>query len=69
MRCFAADRVMKRKPSHGLLGRFARDEAGTTAIEYAIIALIVSLGVLVGATGIGTTLSDFFNRANDGFSG
>lgn len=65
----SADCVMNPNSSQGLLVRLVRNESGTTAIEYAIIALIVSLGVLVGATGIGTTLSDFFNRANDGFSG
>jgi pilus assembly protein Flp/PilA len=31
-----------------LLKRFAKDESGATAIEYALIAAVIGIGVLVG---------------------
>jgi pilus assembly protein Flp/PilA len=40
--------------------RFVRDESGTTALEYAFIAALISV-VLVGAAGnIGNTLNNTF---------
>jgi len=35
---------------------FWKDSCGATAIEYALIASIISLAVVVGATKIGTNL-------------
>ena len=43
-----------------LLARFFRDEAATTAIEYAIIACGIRIVVLAAANGIGTNLSGKF---------
>lgn len=43
--------------------RFLRDEEGATAIEYGIIAGLISIaivGVLSGDTGLGKKLSDVF---------
>ena len=39
---------------------FLRNEAGATAIEYAMIASLVSIVIVVGVTSIGTTLKSFF---------
>jgi Flp pilus assembly pilin Flp len=38
----------------------ARDNHGTTVIEYALIAMFLSILIVAGATSIGTTLSTFF---------
>lgn len=40
--------------------RFLRNEEGATAIEYCIIAGILSIAVVIGATSIGTTLNRKF---------
>ena len=43
-----------------LFAQFAHDESGATAIEYAMIASVVSLSILVATTEIGgTVLSQF----------
>jgi pilus assembly protein Flp/PilA len=38
-----------------------RDARGATAIEYALIASVVSIVIFAAVTNIGTTLSSFFN--------
>lgn len=40
--------------------RFAADRHGATAIEYALIATLISLMLIAGATGVGTKLSSTF---------
>lgn len=48
--------------------RFLRDEEGATAIEYGIIAGLISIAivaVLAGDTGLGKKLSDVFKTIND----
>jgi pilus assembly protein Flp/PilA len=40
-----------------VLIRFLRNESATTAIEYSLVALIVSLAIIVGATAIGRNVS------------
>ena len=42
--------------------RFFNDEEGATGIEYSLIAIVISVGILVPATLVGTTLADFFER-------
>jgi pilus assembly protein Flp/PilA len=37
-----------------------RDAGGATAIEYALIASLISVVILTGATAVGTKLSTFF---------
>jgi pilus assembly protein Flp/PilA len=37
-----------------------RDQRGTTAIEYALIASLISIGILAAATSVGTTLTGVF---------
>jgi pilus assembly protein Flp/PilA len=37
--------------------RFARDESGATAIEYALIAILLSVVIVVGATAVGSQLN------------
>jgi pilus assembly protein Flp/PilA len=40
--------------------QFHRDRRGVTAIEYSLIAALIGLVIIVGATTIGTTLNTTF---------
>ncbi len=42
------------------LARFLNDEAGVTSIEYALIAILVSTAIIIGATALGTQLNTAF---------
>ena len=42
--------------------RFLNDEGGATSIEYSLIAMLISMGIMAGATLVGTTLGALFNR-------
>ena len=44
-----------------LFTRFIEDESGATAIEYGLIAALISIGMIVGATAIGGKVSNNFN--------
>lgn len=37
------------------------DEAGATAIEYGLIAALIAVAIIAGATAVGTSLSGTFN--------
>ena len=50
---------------NGLIERFARDERGTTSIEYGLIALLVAVGMLVGLTALGQGNSSSWNATSD----
>jgi pilus assembly protein Flp/PilA len=39
------------------LAKFLADERGATAVEYAMIAIMISIVIVAGATSIGTKLS------------
>jgi pilus assembly protein Flp/PilA len=41
-------------------GRFTRDESGVAAIEYGVIASLIALAVITGASTMGTHLSSTF---------
>jgi pilus assembly protein Flp/PilA len=43
-----------------LLARFAKDESGATAIEYGLIATLIAVAIVVGATALGTALNTMF---------
>jgi pilus assembly protein Flp/PilA len=45
----------------GALGRTLRNAEGATAIEYALIASLISIAILVGSTLIGTNLDAIFS--------
>jgi len=50
-----------------LFGRFLGDERGVTAIEYVLIASIVSIAVITGATTLGTALNSIFQDISGNF--
>ncbi|MFP3543226.1 Flp family type IVb pilin [Rhizobium sp. SIMBA_035] len=48
-----------------LVSRFLKDESGATAIEYGLIAALISVALITGATSLGGKLnSTFANLAN-----
>ncbi|MCI0465550.1 MAG: Flp family type IVb pilin [Beijerinckiaceae bacterium] len=52
-----------------LLIRFACSRHGVTAIEYALIAAVIALGILVSVGSVGTTVSTkFYGPLSAGFS-
>jgi len=48
-----------------LLNGFAKDESGATAIEYGLIAALVSVAAIGALTLMGDSLVDIFNRVKD----
>lgn len=43
------------------MSRFWLGRSGATAIEYALIASVISIAIVAGAMSLGTTLKGFFN--------
>jgi pilus assembly protein Flp/PilA len=50
------------------LKAFARDESGATAIEYALLATIITVGLITAVTSIGNTLVKTFSDVKNGFN-
>lgn len=42
--------------------RFVKDESGATAIEYGLIAALIAVAIIAGATALGTEISQLFER-------
>jgi pilus assembly protein Flp/PilA len=45
------------------LHQFIRDDSGATAIEYGLIAALIALAIVAGATSLGTSLNTMFGDA------
>ncbi|MGL4196258.1 MAG: Flp family type IVb pilin [Allorhizobium sp.] len=45
-----------------LFARFVKDESGATAIEYGLIAALISVALITGATTLGGALNNQFNE-------
>ena len=43
------------------IARFVKDKSGVTGIEYALIAVIVAVGIIGSITLLGGSVSDTFN--------
>ena len=43
-----------------IFAKFLKDESGATAIEYGLIAALISVALITGATSLGTTLNETF---------
>ncbi|MDK1383843.1 hypothetical protein ILFOPFJJ_03151 [Ensifer psoraleae] len=43
-----------------IFARLLRDESGATAIEYGLIAALISVALIAGATSLGTSLDNTF---------
>jgi len=47
-----------------IFSRFAKDESGATAIEYGLIAALVSVVIIAALTAVGGSLNTTFNSVN-----
>lgn len=45
-----------------IFSRLLKDESGATAIEYGLIAALISVMIIAGATVVGTQLETLFNN-------
>ncbi|PYE29671.1 pilus assembly protein Flp/PilA [Rhizobium sp. PP-CC-3A-592] len=43
-----------------VFARFLKDESGATAIEYGLIASLIALAMILGATALGTQINTTF---------
>ena len=48
-----------------MLLRLLRDESGATAIEYGLIAALVSVAIIVALTALGGSLNTLFTNISD----
>jgi pilus assembly protein Flp/PilA len=51
------------------LTRFVKNESGATAIEYGLIAALISIVIIVGVRSIGTKLSSTFDSIQSNLPG
>ena len=51
------------------LKRFLKDESGATAIEYGLIAALVSVAIIAALTTLGGNLTDTFTAISDELAG
>ena len=52
-----------------LFARFLKNESGATAIEYGLIATLIALAIIVGATAVGTNLGAKFTEISTTLGG
>ncbi|MFN4207896.1 MAG: Flp family type IVb pilin [Allorhizobium sp.] len=52
-----------------LFARFVKDESGATAIEYGLIAALISVALITGATTLGGALNDTFQGISEKMEG
>jgi pilus assembly protein Flp/PilA len=48
-----------------IFARFAQDESGATAIEYGLIAALISVGIIAAVSTLGNGLRDTFTSLNN----
>ncbi len=48
-----------------LVSKFLKDESGATAIEYGLIAALISVAIITAATQLGTSIASTFNEVRD----
>lgn len=46
------------------VARFVKDESGATAIEYGLIAMLISVAIIGILQGVGTNLTSTFTSVN-----
>jgi len=52
-----------------LITHYMNDESGATAIEYGLIAALISVGIITAATSLGNNLSNKFDTVSTAVSG
>ncbi len=48
-----------------LVARFVKNESGATAIEYGLIAALISVAIIGGASAVGTGVNDTFTNVKN----
>jgi pilus assembly protein Flp/PilA len=48
-----------------VIKRFVQDESGATAIEYGLIAALVSVAAILALQSLGSSLNSMFTRVSD----
>jgi len=48
-----------------LLARLVRDDTGATSIEYGLIAVLISVGIIIAVTTLGTQVATTFGKVKD----
>jgi pilus assembly protein Flp/PilA len=56
------------RPMKNLFTRLWKDESAATAIEYGLIAALISVAIIVAVTALGGTLQNTFNAVNAAMS-
>lgn len=51
-----------------VLRRLRKDDKGATAIEYGLIAALISVAIIAGATSLGSTLNGVFTTLGSSMS-
>lgn len=51
------------------IARFAKDESGATAIEYGLIAALVSVAIITALNYLATSLNSTFNKVSSSMTG
>ena len=52
-----------------LVSKFLKDESGATAIEYGLIAALISVAIIAGATSLGSNINTTFETISGKVSG
>jgi pilus assembly protein Flp/PilA len=67
-RCVQRRTATKDRAMTNVSARFVTDESGVTAIEYGLIAGLITLLIILPATQIGNTVLGFFTAVLAGFN-
>jgi len=52
-----------------IFARFVKDESGATAIDYGLIAALISLAIMAGAGALGNSLNAKFQNISETLNG
>jgi pilus assembly protein Flp/PilA len=52
-----------------IVKRFVKDESGATAIEYGLIASLIGVAIIAGASALGTNLNSTFQAISSKITG
>ena len=58
-----------KEQSMQMLAKFLRDESGATAIEYGLIAALISVAIIAGVSLTGSQLASTFNNVGSTLQG
>ena len=59
-----AETKQRVKPMFKLIRKLRRDEEGATAIEYGLIAALISVAAIIAMQALGTSLSNMFTAVS-----